>query len=417
MAAAEPVEPGDAHQPCPAPFPMPPPGSVGPPPEYAALRRSCPVARVATPFGAPAWYVTRYDDVRKLLADDRFIRPTINDWPLDADAAARGPGLVTMMELEGPRHAALRQALAEPFSVRATRQRRPALRATADRMLGQIVADGPPGDLVRGFCEPFPLLVMCELVGIPYAERATFLAAADDALGALVTLGEGRDATHQLRSYMASLLERHRRAPGGNILSSLVEASDRGAADEESAAGEESAVDEESVLAFGLSMLVAGYRTTTMFLANAVLTLLAEPDRYERLLRDRALLPTAVDELLRFLPVQNGVVILQAREDVTVHGRTIRAGEAVLPVVAAANRDERTFPEADRLVLDRRANPHLAFGRGPHNCIGAHLARAQLSIGLEALLDHFPRLRLTGQPPTWEDHSPIRSPLTLPVAW
>ncbi|MFI2239238.1 cytochrome P450 [Streptomyces chrestomyceticus] len=405
------AEPGDEHHPYPSPFPMPPPGSVGPPPEYAALRRSCPLARVATPFGAPAWYVTRYDDVRKLLADDRFIRPTINDWPTiddrppDTAVAGRGPGLVTMMELEGPRHAALRQALAEPFSVRATRRRRAALRATADRMLGQIAADGPPGDLVSDFCEPFPLLVMCELVGIPYAERASFLATADEALGALITLEGGREAGHQLRSYMVSLLERHRRAPGEDILGSLVAASDRGA------------VDEESVLAFGLSMLVAGYRTTTMFLANAVLALLAEPDRYARLLDDRALLPTAVDELLRFLPVQNGVIVLQTREDVILHGHTIRAGEAVLPVLAAANLDERTFPEADRLVLDRRANPHLAFGRGPHNCIGAHLARTQLSVGLEALLDRFPRLRLTGEPPTWEGHSPARSPLTLPVTW
>ncbi|MFK8848614.1 cytochrome P450 [Streptomyces sp. Ac-502] len=252
---------------------------------------------------------------------------------------------------------------------------------------------------------------MCELVGIPYEERASFLAAADAALGALVTLEEGREATHQLRTYMTALLERRRRAPGGDILSSLVRASDRGVT------GEESGVDEESVLAFGLSMLVAGYRTTTMFLANAVLALLTEPDRYDRLLGDRALLPTAVDELLRFLPVQNGVTVLQARQDVTVGGRTIRAGEAVLPVLAAANRDERTFPEADRLVLDRQPNPHLAFGRGPHNCIGAHLARAQLSVGLEALLDHFPRLRLTGQPSAWEDHSPVRAPLTLPVTW
>ncbi|MFK8848615.1 hypothetical protein [Streptomyces sp. Ac-502] len=135
---------------------MPPPGSMGPPPQYAALRRRCPVVQVTTPFGAPAWYVTRYDDVRELLADGRFVRPTINDWPVDADAAARGPGLVTMMELEGPRHAALRQALAEPFSVRATRQRRPALRAAADRLLEPITAGGPPGDLVTGFFEPFP---------------------------------------------------------------------------------------------------------------------------------------------------------------------------------------------------------------------------------------------------------------------
>ncbi|MEV8306842.1 cytochrome P450 [Streptomyces flavidovirens] len=387
------------------PFPMPRPDSMGPPPQYRWLRRSCPLARVATPFGAPAWYVTRYDDVRNLLADDRFIRPTINDWPLDTGDASRGPGLVTMMELDGPRHTALRQALAEPFSVRAVRRCRPTLRATADRLLKQFTATGPPGDLVSGFFEPFPLLAMCELVGIPYDDRAFFLPPADAALGALVTLPEGREAAPQLRSYMTTLLDHHRSAPGDGILTSLVRACDRGA------------VDEESVVAFGLSMLVAGYRTTTMFLANAALTLLTELDRYAWLLRNRAMLPAAVEELLRFLPVQNGVVVLQARQDVTVHGRTVRTGEAVLPVLAAANRDERVFPEADRLVLDRPDNPHLAFGRGPHNCIGAHLARTQMSVALEALLDRLPRLRLTGQPPAWENHSPIRSPLTLPVTW
>ncbi|MFH8746860.1 cytochrome P450 [Streptomyces rimosus] len=389
----------------PQPFPMPRPGSMGPPPQYPRLRRECPLAKVTTPFGAPAWYATRYDDVRNLLADDRFIRPTIEDWPADTGAAACGPGLLTMMELEGPRHAALRQALARPFSVRAVRRRRPAVRATADGMLEQFTTTGPPGDLVSGFCEPFPLLVMCDLVGVPYEDRDYFLPLADAALGALITLSEGREATHRLRAYMESLLERRRRTPGDDILSALVLACERGA------------VDHESVLAFGLSMLVAGYRTTTMFLANAVLTLLCEPERYARLLHDRTLLPAAVEELLRFLPVQNGVIVLQARQDLVLHGRTVRAGEAVLPVVAAANRDERAFLEADRLLLDRTSNLHLAFGRGPHNCIGAHLARTQMSVALEALLDHLPRLHLAAEPPLWADDEPVRSPLTLPVAW
>ncbi|MGW0536816.1 cytochrome P450 [Streptomyces sp. NPDC003032] len=379
---------------------------MGPPTEYRLLRQGCPVAKVMTPFGAPAWYVTCYEDVRDLLADSRFIRPTIEDWPATADTTG-APGLVTMMELEGPRHTALRQALATSLSVRSVRRTRPAVRATADRLLADLAAPGPPGDLVDGFCEPFPLLVMCELVGIPFEDRDFFLPLADDALGALITVEEGRRAAHLLRAYMTDLMGRLRRgrAPGHGILSQLLRAQESGE------------LEEESVLAFGLSMLVAGYRTTTMFLANAVLTLLAEPDRYTRLLRDRSALPVAVEELLRFLPVQNGVVVLQATEDITLHGRAIRAGEAVLPVLAAANRDEHVFAEPDRLLLDRADNPHLAFGRGPHNCVAAHLARTQMNVALEALLDHFPGLHLTGQPPTWDDDSPIRSPLSLPVAW
>ncbi|MFF8387317.1 cytochrome P450 [Streptomyces kanasensis] len=342
--------------------------------------------------------------MRSLLADSRFIRPAIDDWPATAETSG-APGLVTMMELDGPRHLALRQALAAPFSVRSVRRKRPVMRATADGLLAELAASGPPGDLVGSFCEPFPLRVMCDLVGIPFEDRAFFLPLADDALGALITLEEGRRAAHVLRAYMTELLERLRRAPGRGILSQLLRTQGDGR------------LDEEAVLAFGLSMLVAGYRTTTMFLANAVLVLLAEPDRYAQLLRDRSALPVAVEELLRFLPVQNGVVVLQARQDITLHGHTIRTGEAVMPVLAAANRDEHVFGEPDRLCLDRADNPHLAFGRGQHNCIAAHLARTQLNVALEALLDRFPGLRLTGQPPTWDDSSPIRSPLSLPVTW
>ncbi|MFJ6215493.1 cytochrome P450 [Streptomyces sp. NPDC092296] len=388
-------------------MPVPPPGTMGPPTEYARLRRDCPLAEVRLPIGATAWYATRYGDVRALVADPRLVRPTINDWPPRPDRAAGDePGLTTMMELDGPRHAALRRALAEPFSVRSVRGRLPRIRQSADRLLAEFVGGGRPGDLVAGFLEPFPLLVMCELVGIPYAERDDFLPMADAALGAMVTLEEGREVTARLRGYISALLDRKRREPGDDILSGLVGECGRGS------------LDAESVVSFGLSMLVAGYRTSTMFLADSVHTLLARPDRYARLRDRRELLPGAVEELLRYVPVMNGVVVLQAVEDLELHGRTIHAGDAVLPVLAAANRDERVFADADRLDLCRADNPHLTFGRGTHNCIGAHLARAQMTVCLEALLDRFPDLHLAdGHRPTWDDQAPSKSPLTLPVCW
>ncbi|MFJ5225457.1 cytochrome P450 [Streptomyces sp. NPDC088400] len=388
-------------------MPVPPPGSMGPPEEYARLRESCPVARVRLPMGATAWYVTRYDDVRDLIADSRLIRPTINDWPPRPDEPTdRGPALTTMMELNGPQHTALRKALAEPFSVRTIQRRLPRIRRSADRLLDAFADGDRPGDLVGGYLEPFPLLVMCDLVGIPYEDRDYFLPMADAALGALVTLEEGRDVTRPLREYIRALVDRKLREPDADLLTTLVRECGHGT------------LHEESVLSFGLSMLVAGYRTSTMFLGNAVVALLTEPGRYARLRDDRGLMPGAVEELLRYIPVMNGVVLLQAVEDIELRGRTIRAGDAVLPVIASANRDETAFPAADQLDLHRTANNHLAFGRGTHNCPGSHLARAELTVGLEALLDRLPHLHLTEERhPTWDDESPSKSPLTLPVGW
>ncbi|HEY0636816.1 MAG TPA: cytochrome P450 [Pseudonocardiaceae bacterium] len=397
----------------PPPVPLPEPGTMGPPPDCARLRRECPVRHVKLPMdepGAVAWYVTRYADVRRLLGDRRFTRPDINEWPArPGEPPWDGPGLTTMMELEGDRHVALRRAVADHFGAGAVRARLPRIRALADGLLDEFeaAAGGRTGDLVGGFAEPFPLLVACDLVGIPYEERDRFLGPADAALGAMMTLDEGRRATGFLRSYVLELAERRRRSPGDDVLSDLVRRRD---------AGE---LDDEHLVVFGLSILIAGYRTSTMFLADAVLALLTHPDQLAALRADRSLLPGAVEELLRWLPVMNANVLLVATEDVEIAGQPIRAGEAVLPVIASANRDESVFPDADRLDLRRGLNLHLSFGRGAHNCVGSHLARAELEVGLAALLDRFPRLELAVDPDTlpWEDESPAKSPLTLPVRW
>jgi nocardicin N-oxygenase len=388
-------------------MPIPPPGTMGPPKEYGRLRRECPLAKVRLPIGVTAWYATRYDDVKELVADSRLIRPSLTDWPPSTDQdPGDEPGLITMMELEGPRHAALRRALSEPFSVRSVRARLPRIRQSADRLLDPFVSGDQPADLVVRFLEPFPVMVMCDLAGIPYEDSDYFLPKADAALGALVTLAEGREATSQLRAYINSLIDRKRREPGDDMLTTLVRACEQGT------------LDHESAVSFGLSMLVAGYRTSTMFLADAVLTLLSLPGEYARLRENRDLMPAAVEELLRYVPVMNGVVVLQAVEDIELHGRTIRAGDAVLPVLAAANRDESVFTEGDRLDLCRADNPHLTFGRGAHHCIGSHLARAQMTVGLQALFDRLPGLRLAeDHHPIWEDEAPSKSPITLPVNW
>ncbi|MEV5004910.1 cytochrome P450 [Streptomyces sp. NPDC055692] len=388
-------------------FPLPAPGTMGPPETCARLRESRPVARVGLQMDATAWYVTRYEDVRALLADPRLIRPTINDWPpRPGPAAGEGPRLVTMAELDGPRHLALRRSVASAFSSGAVRDRLPRIRGLADRLLEEFAEGGPPGDLVAGFTEPFPLLVLCDLVGIPSQDRNWFLPVLDAALDGMVTAEEGRRVTDLLRAYVAELIARKRSRPGDDVLTLLVRQCEGGT------------LTDEEVTAFGLSMLTVGFGISGFFLADSVHTLLHRPDQWARLRDHRDLMPGAVEELLRYMPVMNGTVLLLATEDIEVGGQTIRRGDAVIPVLASANRDGSVFADAARLDLCRTDNPHLAFGRGAHNCVGAHLARVELTAGLEALLDRFPQLRpAEGQEPLWDDQSVTKSPLTLPVGW
>jgi nocardicin N-oxygenase len=243
-------------------------------------------------------------------------------------------------------------------------------------------------------------------VGIPYEERDAFLPVLDEALSGMVTAKEGRRLTDALREYVAALIGHKRHRPGDDVLTRLVRQCGHGG------------LTDEDVTAFALSMLTAGIGTSGIFLANSVLTLLSQPRLYDRLRDDRQIMPAAVEELLRYTPVGNGMVILLAVEDIELNGQTIRKGEAVLPVLASANRDESVFTDAGRLDLCRVADNHLAFGRGIHNCIGSHLARAELAVGLQALLDRFPRLRpAEGREPAWDDESLMKSPLSLPVSW
>ncbi|MFG2914789.1 cytochrome P450 [Kitasatospora sp. NPDC048298] len=388
-------------------FPLPPPGTMGPPEECARLRESRRMARVGLPMDATAWYATRYEDVRELLADPRLIRPSINDWPpRPGQAADGGPRLITMAELDGPRHVALRRAMASAFSFRAVRDRLARIRELAEHLLEEVEADGRPGDLVAGFTEPFPLLVLCDLVGIPFQDRDWFLPVLDAALDGMVTSEEANRVTGLLREYTAELIARKRSRPGDDVLTRLVGQCDGGA------------LTHDEVTAFGLSMLTVGFGISGFFLADSVHTLLERPELWARLRDHRDLIPVAVEEMLRYMPVMNGTVLLLATEDIEAGGQSIREGDAVIPVLASANRDGSVFADAARFDPCRADNPHVTFGRGTHNCVGAHLARAELAVGLEALFDRFPRLRpADGREPLWDDQSVTKSPLTLPVSW
>ncbi|RCV48377.1 cytochrome P450 [Marinitenerispora sediminis] len=391
-------------------LPAPAPGTPGPPCAYAALRADQPIARVRTPRGDSAWLVTRHEDVRAVLADPRLVRPLMSEWPPGRPAAEHaGLGVRTLLEMTGDQHARVRRIIAPLFSPRRVARYAPRVRALAERLAGGVEAAGPPADLVAGFTEPLPLMVLCDVVGFPYEERDRYLPLTDAVLRATaLPLDEVLAALAALQEYVTELIERRRTDPGDDLLGELL-----------AGVGTQTGLTREELVSFAASVLMAGYKTNVQHLGNALLTLLADPGRPRRLREAPELLPSAVEELLRHVPLMNAIVVTVATEDLTLCGRRIRAGEAVLPVIASANRDGAVFPDADRVDLERTPNPHLAFGHGPHYCPGGHLTRLQLRVALATLLHRFPGLELAvpADRLDWDEENPLRAPLALPVRW
>jgi nocardicin N-oxygenase len=212
----------------------------------------------------------------------------------------------------------------------------------------------------------------------------------------------------ELREYLADAVTRRRAHGSDDLLGALV------------LAGDDDRLTDGEIIAFGVTLLMAGYAPTSHQIGGSVFALLHEPRHWRRLVADRDLLPSAVEELLRYCPMPaSGGTIRIATEDVELGGVQIKAGEAVLPALVSANRDEQVFAHADELTLDRTDNPHVAFGHGIHRCLGAQLARAELRLTLSALLDRLPGLRLAAPAERirWQLGGMQRGPAELPVTW
>jgi cytochrome P450 len=374
-------------------------------PLYGYLREHEPLSRVRLPYGEETWLVVRHGDARTVFGDLRFSRAAA----LDRDEPRLGPlslpkGIMTM---DPPEHTRLRSLVAKAFTARRIGRLRPMTERVAGELLDAMAAAGPPADLVRDFGLPLPVAVICDLLGVPYQDRERFQLWSR----ALLTLSgmdpeESRAHVASLGAYMTELLDRRRGDPADDLLSALVLAHDEG----DRLTGEE-------LVALSIGLLAAGYETTANQIPDSVVVLLADPDQLA-LLRDRPdLLPTAVEELLRFVPLAPGAAVPRyATEDVELSGGTVRAGDPVVVARTAANRDPRVFAEPDRLDLTRDPNPHLGFGHGVHHCLGAQLARMELQVALGALLARFPGLRLAEAEIEWKKGG-LRGPVRLPVTW
>ncbi|MEV7113595.1 cytochrome P450 [Streptomyces anulatus] len=419
-----PVLPTDRHTGCP----------FDPPAALTALSDR-PVRRLRYADGHVGRLVTGHAAARAVLADPRFSsRYELLHLPMPMEGALGElpPAPVgDILGLDAPEHTRYRRLLAGRFTVRRMRQLASRIeRFTAD-CLDAMEQAGTTADLVEAFARPVPTLVICELLGVPYADRGRFLGLVEVIFDQAADAGARDEAYAGLLRYVGELVLAKRAEPTDDLLSDLASpgpapgpgsgdlaapgpASSGPAVPGPAASG----LSDEELAGIGGLLLAAGLDTTANMLGLGVFALLANPGQSAALRADPDLAGPASEELLRYLSVADPL-LRSALEDVEVEGELIRAGETVTVSVQAANRDPRRFPDPDRLDIRRRATGHLSFGHGPHQCLGQQLARVEMTVALPALFARFPALRLAvppGEVPLRE-RSSIYGVVSLPVAW
>jgi cytochrome P450 len=380
------------------------PGACGDPyPLYAELLAAGPVHP-----SEMGWLVAGYDAVTRVLRDPRFghaeVAPAVGE---TREERIRRRLFITQ---NPPEHTYLRGLVGKAFTPRTVAALRPSIEGMVADLLDRLA----PGDLVDQFAAPLPVAVISEMLGIPLADRPRFRAWSEE-----MVLPEGEagrtpeaqarwtEACRRFADYLTDLAAERTARPGEDLVSKLVEV----------AAGDDRFTHDD-LLATCQLLLFAGHETTVNLLANGALALLRHPDQAARLRDDPGLAAPAVEELLRY----DGPVHLTARvamESVELAGSKISAGDAVIVLLGAANRDPARFHHPDRLDLGREKNAHHGFGAGIHFCLGAPLARLEAQIALPALLARFPTLALAAEPTalTWRHSLMLRGMHALPVRW
>ncbi|MFE5563877.1 cytochrome P450 [Amycolatopsis japonica] len=369
---------------------------------YRRARTTEGLVRVQQAYGEAAWLATRYDDVRFVLADPRFSRAMsmTEKCPRTTEGVQRG-GLLFMDRQD---HARIRGLVAKAFTMRQVAALRPKVHQLTDTLADRIASKTPPVDLVEEYAKPARSTVIFELLGIPSEDRDGFRRLCEGVLSTGAMSAEEFGANHvKLNGYMAELVQRRRREPGDDLMTALIAACDL-----------QDRLTEEELVNVCIDILLPAYQSQV---PNFVTALMRQPGAWERLVAEPHVLPSAIEELVRFVPLVEGAPFPRyATEDVEVGGVLVRAGEPVVVSMASANRDASVFDGADGLVLDRQDNRHLGFGHGIHFCLGAQLARMALYEELSALIRRIPTLRPAGEA-VWNTEMGIRGLRALPVGW
>lgn len=361
-------------------------GPFDPPSEITRLREARPVSPLIFPDGHEGWVVTGYEAVRRLLADTRFssrqdlgivhVAYETPGMPVQTEPSPQIPGLFVAMD--PPDHTRLRRKLTGAFTVKRMKQLEDHIIEITERQLDEMARLTPPVDLVTEFALPVPSLVICELLGVPYEDRATFQVNSAQFLVKDQELEQKMAAYGAMTSYLAELVMRKRAEPGEDILSDLARDEDLGI---------------EELVGIAFLLLLAGHETTANMLALGTFALLEHPGQLAELRADPELVPNAVEELMRYLSVAD-IFYRYATEDIELCGETIGKGSTVVISLLAANRDPLRFDNPDTLDVHRTARGHVSFGHGVHLCLGQQLARLEMRAGFTGLLRRFPTLEL-----------------------
>ncbi|WP_043253721.1 cytochrome P450 [Streptomyces sp. Tu6071] len=356
-----------------------------PPPAYAELRAEEPVAPVTLPTGRPAWVVTRYEDVRELLADPRasadIRRPAFP--ALGEGEQEVGARLRPFIRTDAPEHTRYRRMLLPEFTVRRVRAMRPAVQALVDGLVDTMLDGGAPADFVPLYANAVSTSVICELLGIPRENLEFFRDVTRISGSRHSTAEQVSEALGGLFALLTDLIRAREENPGDDLLSRLVVQHLRTGA----------LTLPELLSTVGIT-INAGRETSTNMLALSTLLLLRRPDLVAELRADPGLMPAAVDELLRVMSIADSIPLRVAAEDIDIPGGTVPRDEGVIALLAGANHDPEQFPHPERVDFHRPANHHVAFGYGVHQCVGQHLARLELEVALETLIRRVPTLRL-----------------------
>ncbi len=360
------------------PFPQPHPLRAGT--ELRAVRAAGPIHRVRTPTGDEAWLVTGYTEVRDLLDDDRLGRShrTPQTAPRSRASALFG-GPIGDFDAEFTGHERMRSLLNPLFSARSLHALKPKVEALTTGLLDQLEQEGPPADLHAKLALPLPVLVICELLGVPYDDRDTF--------GVWVhACAFEKDATESLQGmtalidYCGGLVADKRRRPSDDVISRLCEHDD---------------LADVEIAVLAMALLFAGFETSVVKIWHLTVQLLSERTQWQALLDDPSLIPKATEELMRVTMNANPGIPRYARETFTIAGVTINDGDLVLLDPGSANHDPAFFGNPDVADFRRRGTPPMSFGYGRRYCLGAPLARLELKSVFSQLIPRFPDMRLT----------------------
>ena len=381
---------------------------ANPYPLLAELRETSPVHKLGF---ADYWVLTRFEDCRAVLRDQRLGKPTAGDLvPSLRGAPTRDAGGDrSMLFLNPPDHTRIRSLVSRAFTPRRVEELRASIEAMSRQLLDDLAATGG-GDLMAGLAFPLPANVIGELVGIPQSERDWLrplildLAATLEPGGGAEEAERAKASRDEVRAYLAELIAWRRAEPADDLLSGLIAAVD----------GDDRLTESEMVMTLIL-IYGAGFETTTNLIGNMVHTLLRYPDQLARLRADRSLVPATVEEVLRYEPPVQ-VDSRYAFEDVEIAGNLVRKGFIVMTLLGAANRDPAVIENPDRFDVGRSAIPLLSFSSGIHYCLGASLARLEGQVVLGGLLDRFDTWSALEESPPWKPRLTLRGLARLPVA-